>query len=336
MNKYPFNRHEAAQNLIKIAHDLRILLVEDEPAIQLQLKTLLSRFFPRIDTANNGIEALDMYEQHPYDVILTDLTMPNMGGIELSSTIRAIETEQKIIVISAHSESEKLVELINIGVDGFILKPINVDHVIQILSKTCQAVYDRQMYRYMNTLLEKTNQELKASNIELEWALNRLQITRELYEQSSNSTIKKAQKNQETDRFYEMHPSHELEKTNSAFEKIEDNFNLLLIGSERRGYGEIISDMNRFLKEYIDEMSVFGEFYSLKEALEILSVNLGKISSPSEKLSSLYTSLIGLFDTLEQWRRGVFIYQNIDEIEMMDEHLIRKISDLETLITQYK
>lgn len=129
----------ATKHLKEIAFDMNLLLVEDDLDLQGQMKAFLSRFFGRIDTANNDQEALIQYKERHYDLILMDLTMPIMGGTELLKKIHEINNAQRILVLSAHSESENLIELINIGIDSFLIKPVDMERVIQQLNKTCQA-----------------------------------------------------------------------------------------------------------------------------------------------------------------------------------------------------
>ncbi|HEX5329776.1 response regulator [Sulfuricurvum sp.] len=188
MNSDPLMIQSNTKLLKDIAFDMTVLLVEDDIEIQHHLKNFLSRFFGRVDTATNGIEALDLYNLHLYDLVITDLTMPYMDGIEFSANIRNIKNSQHIIVVSAHSESEKLIKLINIGVEGFILKPVDIQQVITMLLKSCQSIYDHKMLHYFNNLLEQTNAELRESNMELESTLNKLGRLREEYHSLENST----------------------------------------------------------------------------------------------------------------------------------------------------
>lgn len=176
--KKNYNIVSTDRTLKEIAFDMNILLVEDDLILQEQLKIFLTRFFGRVDTADHGKEALDKYEKKQYDLIITDLTMPFMDGIALAEQIKLRNESQQIIVLSAHSENDKLIKLINIGVDGFLLKPIDVKLVIKQLSKTCQALYDHKMLEYFNLILEEITQELKDSNIELENVLNDLMKNR--------------------------------------------------------------------------------------------------------------------------------------------------------------
>ena len=124
------------KNLKEIAYEMKLLLVEDDSDLRMQLKIFLGRFFGCINTAENGIEALKMYKEQSYDLVLTDLTMPLMGGIELTEKIRMHNSEQNILILSGHSESDNLITLINLGIDGFLLKPVDMNRVLTQLNES--------------------------------------------------------------------------------------------------------------------------------------------------------------------------------------------------------
>jgi len=175
------------KQLKEICFEMNLLLVEDDTILLEQLHYLLSRFFGRVDTAPNGQEAFISYHERDYDLIITDLTMPVMGGIELTRNIKAINSTQNILVLSVHSESEKLLELISIGIDGFMVKPLNKQVVLAQLAKTCQAIYDHKILDYYREMLEKSNSSLLARNTELDRALSQLTKLR-IHEDVSKET----------------------------------------------------------------------------------------------------------------------------------------------------
>lgn len=127
---------------------VNVLYVEDEKSIRDQIYKMMSQLFDNVDVAVNGAEALEMYKQNSYDLVVTDLKMPQMDGIELCKNIIAMNKEQEIILISAHKEIEELLELINTGVSGFLLKPIDIDFMLQKLYSTVKNIYANKMMKY--------------------------------------------------------------------------------------------------------------------------------------------------------------------------------------------
>ena len=81
---------EYIEKIRVLGSSLNILYVEDEENIREEIASLLSHLFLNIDLAENGVEALQKYNEKEYDLILTDLKMPKLGGLELSKKILAI------------------------------------------------------------------------------------------------------------------------------------------------------------------------------------------------------------------------------------------------------
>lgn len=105
-----------------------ILYVEDEPGIRNSLSEVLSYFCSKLITACDGLEGLELYEKNNPDIVVSDIKMPNMNGIEMAKAMKAINPEQYIIFTTAHSESGYFMEAINLQVDGYILKPVDLEN----------------------------------------------------------------------------------------------------------------------------------------------------------------------------------------------------------------
>ncbi|MDD2887798.1 MAG: response regulator transcription factor [Aliarcobacter sp.] len=134
-------------SLEKYAKDVSVLFVEDDMGISKEMELLLGEIFSNIKVTFDGVEALEEY--HNYyrfngkypDLIITDIQMPNMNGIELIKHIYKENPNQKVIVLSAHNESEYLMELVNLGIYRFILKPMDYDNFIEIIFKISKEIY---------------------------------------------------------------------------------------------------------------------------------------------------------------------------------------------------
>lgn len=315
------------KELKEIAFDMGILLVEDDAILQSQMKIFLSKFFGYVESANNGEEALKKYEQKKYDLVVTDLTMPKMDGLELVKHIKQIAEDQKIIVISAHSESQRLIELINLGVDGFLLKPINVPQMIQRLHTLAHAIYDQKMLKYFSKMLEETNQELKQSNIALENALHEISYckvhkthhTRETY--ISHEQSKKAASD-----FYTKY-ALQLEELNENLENLEYSFNLLILNSDTDVSQYFISQLLNILADYALSIKPLEEFVEIYEALIELQEFLSTNDVFTNKTSSI-SLITTLFDELEYWRKSLFEYRNLNDISKMHTTIVQTIATL--------
>ena len=134
-------------SLEKYAKEISILFVEDDKGISKKMEILLYEIFSKIEVAFDGNEALEKYynfykanNEYP-DLIITDIRMPNMDGIELIKHIYKENANQKIIVLSAHNESEYLIELVNLGIYRFILKPMDYNIFFEIIFKVSKEIY---------------------------------------------------------------------------------------------------------------------------------------------------------------------------------------------------
>lgn len=113
--------------------DVSILLAEDESELREMIQEYLQLFFNRVYTAASGDEAYDIYKQKKPNIILTDISMPHLDGLEMIGKIRESDKETKIIVMSAHSEQEKLLLAIKLHLESYLIKPIKTDKLKTIL-----------------------------------------------------------------------------------------------------------------------------------------------------------------------------------------------------------
>jgi DNA-binding response OmpR family regulator len=157
------------QNLIRLselANNLNLLYVEDDKILQTKTKQILEELFASVDCADNGQEGLDEYVQYGiennrfYDLVITDIQMPVMSGVALSKEIVKINPDQTIIVISAHDDSEYLIEFINIGIMKFIKKPFTFDNLILSLLEILESIHSKKIDFGENTFWESSAQKL--------------------------------------------------------------------------------------------------------------------------------------------------------------------------------
>ena len=125
------------EKLISVSKGVSLLYVEDDQILQQETAQLLKNFFEKIDLAQNGEEGLELFELGKYEIIITDINMPKVNGVEMVKAIRRKDRHQMIIVISAHDEPHYLIDLINAGVQRFLSKPIDLTELISILNEFC-------------------------------------------------------------------------------------------------------------------------------------------------------------------------------------------------------
>ncbi|MBB5020859.1 EAL domain-containing response regulator [Desulfurispira natronophila] len=163
--------NEQLKELKAHLQDRSILYVEDEDISRESVVALLSHFCPNVLVATNGKEGLDIYRNNSVDIVITDIQMPYMDGLTMALEIKKIDPRQHIIIVSAYNETSYFSKAIKAGVDGFILKPVDINQLWETLSKTAQRIKERldnQLYRsYLEDMVQQYTIQLKDKSQEL-------------------------------------------------------------------------------------------------------------------------------------------------------------------------
>lgn len=122
--------------------ELSVLLVEDEAKIRDLLAGVMEKVFKKVITAQNGEEGLKKFKKFNPNIVITDILMPIRDGLEMSKDIRAISPETPIVVLSAFNDKDKLMQAIEIGINKYLLKPIDMDELIYAIETLAKAKID--------------------------------------------------------------------------------------------------------------------------------------------------------------------------------------------------
>ena len=120
--------------------NLSILVAEDEAHIRSGLVEMLQLYFESVFEASDGEEAYQIYQEEYPQIILTDIDMPKLNGLDLVKKIRANDRQTKIIFLSAHSKVKYFQEAIPLGLVSYLIKPISSRELRAILQQTIQAI----------------------------------------------------------------------------------------------------------------------------------------------------------------------------------------------------
>ncbi len=115
----------------------RILVVDDEQIIRESLSFILKKEAYDVEEAANGKEALVKHESNPFDIIITDIEMPEMKGVELLRQIRQRTPQALVVIVTAFGSVETAVQALREGAADYILKPINFDDLLYRVKKLC-------------------------------------------------------------------------------------------------------------------------------------------------------------------------------------------------------
>jgi len=128
------------KELKRFAPDYSVLYIEDNTGLRTNVANLLGKFFKNIHTAENGKLGFEMFKKHHPDIIITDINMPEMNGLQMAQKIHDISPSSKIIIMSAHEEKEYLYQAINAGIFRYLNKPAKTDILMQTLYDTILVI----------------------------------------------------------------------------------------------------------------------------------------------------------------------------------------------------
>lgn len=148
----------------KLAKDITVLYVEDNAGLRTNIVQLLGKVFVNILSAADGLEGYELFKKNKPKLVITDINMPKMSGLEMAKKIKTEEPDTKIIYITAYNEKEHLLEAINVGTFRYLSKPAKVNQLLDALYDTLKAIryeenrhlYDTQLqdiFNYQNNLL---------------------------------------------------------------------------------------------------------------------------------------------------------------------------------------
>jgi len=151
------------QKVLEYSKQLTLLYVEDEDNIREETKNILENMFCTTITAVDGEDGLKKFQQNPHiDLILTDINMPKVNGIDMIKKIRSQNTQIPILVLSAHSDVNYFIDTIKLGIDGYILKPIEIKQLFYSIEKVTHKIsLQKENEEYKHNLELKVEEEIQ-------------------------------------------------------------------------------------------------------------------------------------------------------------------------------
>jgi len=144
----------------KFLKTLRVLLVEDEQRLSTLLKNAIGESFYSFSIANDGVEGLALFKKMVPDIIITDIMMPNKTGLEMAQEIRQLNANIPIIILSAFSETDKLLSAIDVGVMKYFIKPFDPDELLDYIGSLERSFGNRVVMLKDDFLFNKTKKVL--------------------------------------------------------------------------------------------------------------------------------------------------------------------------------
>jgi len=154
-----------------------ILYVEDEEMVRKNAVEYLNRIAKEVLQAKDGKEAISIWKEHKPDIIITDINMPRLNGLDMASYIRSHDKEVQIIVATAHSDTEYLLRAVELQLVKYIIKPITKEKLQQALEKSVELIEDKSkfnlhlskecVYNAYEKLIIRDSKEIKLTKNEM-------------------------------------------------------------------------------------------------------------------------------------------------------------------------
>ncbi len=158
---------------LKLLKNIILLYVEDDKTTRCAIVKILSVIVKKLYVAKNGREGLEVFKLHKPDIVITDILMPQMDGISMSKEIRALTPFVPIIFTTSFNESNFLLEAINMNIDRYLIKPINVKKLNETLYRASMVVFQKKEiverdFIIKNILLSKPTYSLIVDKVNIQ------------------------------------------------------------------------------------------------------------------------------------------------------------------------
>lgn len=120
--------------------DISILYVEDETGTREEIVNLLRRRVEKVLVAGNGAEGLELFQRSAPDLVITDIRMPVLDGLAMAEKIKALDHDCQIIVTTAHSDVSFMMRAIELGVDQYVMKPIETARLFAAIDRCTEII----------------------------------------------------------------------------------------------------------------------------------------------------------------------------------------------------
>ncbi len=148
--------------------DISVLFVEDEELLRAIYERILEKYVERLYVAQNGKEGLEVYEKEKPDLIITDIQMPVMDGLEMIDVIRKEDQRVRIVILSAYGEAEYFMDAIKIGVNSFLIKPVETKKLISLVEELGKGIVLQKELMAQELKRKEAEENLRKLNEELE------------------------------------------------------------------------------------------------------------------------------------------------------------------------
>lgn len=292
-----------AKDLKELSSSLNILYAEDEQMLRDGMQSTLEKFFKNVSIAKNGQEAIEIFKKEDIDIVLTDINMPIMSGIELIAQINKLQNNPIIIVLSAHDESKLLQKLIDLEINNFLNKPVEKEALIKTLYKNCLIINDKKLLRDYAKQLEDENETIARKNKILEQKLNQLASqTNKVH--AKNRPLSK-QEEIKKDSYYQTLLQDDKDELKELSEDLETY--IMMMFQNENLHQNYIGKLATVYKKYASVLSSYSEFNVLSNFLHDFSNIITTLDSKFlQDINQTGIYFESLQITLDTFRQNIF------------------------------
>lgn len=144
----------------EILQNIKVLYVEDEAEVRNFTAKTIQAIVKDLIVAENGLDGIEKFKENPdIDLIVTDINMPKLGGLEMCEAIQEIKPDIPIVITSAHNDPDFLKKAIDIGVDAYAMKPVDLYQLLDCMIKAMEPIFLRKQLEQLNLSLESKVEE---------------------------------------------------------------------------------------------------------------------------------------------------------------------------------
>ena len=313
---------------------LNILYVEDDNELRDTTAQVFENFFNTVDTAVNGEDGIKKYKQYfiknefPYDVVISDINMPIMNGIDMCIEMKKICFEQVVAFITAFNEIEYLHKAIDLGISGFLTKPIQIEQLKKVLYSISQMIADRKLIKIYYEKIENLNMELQSKNDELMKSQRVLNTITKRETLVKEHVTKKKEKSDDYIKELEAFKAEELNYIEEIYHEIDSNIIKIVDSIDGTNVDlDALEIIFSSFKKYIFVISVYPFFTKLSQALNsfISTIEHKELPDDAVKVKDIFMILESFVFVLGNFHKEL-AQTEISNINQLDASIINDIN----------
>ena len=328
-------------NLIvkNLAKSISVLIVDDDEFTLEIYKAVFGELFFRTFTASNGQEAYDLWldQNKKIDLIVTDILMPKLDGFKLIDKIREKSKTQHIIVLTSIDDLNEMREIINLGVDGIILKPFEEEKVLPVLERVLEVIKAKKVMKRQIFQLKLLSQEkvaLKTSSKNIE---EKDEVLKKKNNLSKKYKIRNTVKGEDALSLNETIDYKDTVNVDTLIDLLNE-YESLLVKIEAKPINEVIDNLissTEVIEMLVELMSRIGSFnvavdagHNIVDFIKNIDVDKLKDTNKKELFFDVYLSM---FQDIENWLKVVFINKEASNSNYFDASFANTCLELEAI-----